>query len=64
MFPINNEFLHPYPEKRFGLRELARALKVSLLRTSEVLEFFSKYGVVNRIRIGNISEKSSVCLNE
>ena len=48
--------LHRYPEKRFSGRELARLLNLSASRTSEILELFRKYGVVNRIRIGNTSE--------
>jgi len=50
------KILHLYPEKRFSGRELARLLNVSASRTSEILELFRKYGVVNRIRIGNTSE--------
>ena len=50
------KILHRYPEKRFSGRELARLLNVSPSRASEILELFRKYGVVNRIRIGNTSE--------
>lgn len=50
------KILNRYPEKRFSGRELARLLNVSASRTSEILELFRKYGVVNRIRIGNTSE--------
>ena len=50
------KILHRYPEKRFSGRELARLLDLSASRTSEILELFRKYGIVNRIRIGNTSE--------
>lgn len=50
------KILHCYPEKRFSGRELARLLNVSPSRASEILELFRKYGIVNRIRIGNTSE--------
>lgn len=50
------KILHRYPEKRFSGRELARLLNVSPSRASEILDLFRKYGVVNRIRIGNTSE--------
>ena len=50
------QIFYRYPEKRFSGRELARLLNLSASRTSEILELFRKYGVVNRIRIGNTSE--------
>jgi predicted nucleotidyltransferase len=50
------KILHRYPEKKFSGRELARMLNVSPSRASEILELFRKYGIANRIRIGNTSE--------
>lgn len=45
-----------YPEKKFSGRELARLSNSSASRTSEILDLYHKYGVVNRVNIGNTSE--------
>ena len=47
-----------YPDKKFSGRELARLIKISPSRTSEVLELFRRYGIINRIKIGNTCEWS------
>lgn len=50
------KFLYRFPEKKFSGRELGRLLNASPSRTSEILELFRRYGIVNRVRIGNTSE--------
>jgi predicted nucleotidyltransferase len=40
------------PEKKYTGREMARLLKISASRVSEVLELFRKNAVVNRERVG------------
>ena len=45
--------LFRYPEKKFSGRELARLADCSASRTSEVLNMFYSYGLVNKIRVGN-----------
>lgn len=45
--------LFRYPEKKFSGRELGRLADCSASRTSEVLNLFYSYGLVNKIHVGN-----------
>jgi predicted nucleotidyltransferase len=56
------------PEKRYTGREMARLLKISASRVSEVLELFRKNAVVKRERVGKALQwglnKESALVNE
>jgi predicted nucleotidyltransferase len=56
------------PETKYSGREMARLLKISASRVSEVLELFRKNKMVNRERVGRASQwglnKESVLVNE
>ncbi len=56
------------PEKRYTGREIARLLKISASRVSEVLELFRKNAVVKRERVGKALQwglnKESALVNE
>ena len=45
-----------YPSKRFSGREIARLLGSSPSNALKALELFSRYGLVNKARIGKASE--------
>jgi predicted nucleotidyltransferase len=56
------------PETKYSGREMARLLKISASRVSEVLELFRKNKMVNRERVGRASQwslnKESILVNE
>ncbi len=56
------------PEKKYSGREMARLLKISASRVSEVLELFRKNAVVNRETVGRASQwginKESIVVEE